>query len=51
MICPICKKDMKLNREDISFRSDGKQYRRKIYWCEDDDAWINYETPIDKNLA
>ncbi len=51
MDCPQCHEKMQLNKKDISLRRDGKQYQRKIYWCEEDDVWINFEVPLNRNLA
>jgi hypothetical protein len=51
MNCPVCKKEMILQNEDFSHRSDKKQYKRRIYWCGDDDVWVNIEVPVNYNLA
>jgi hypothetical protein len=51
MQCPVCSNEMKLQREDFSYHSDKKQYKRRIYWCDIDDVWINFEVPVNNNLA
>ena len=49
MKCPKCDREMKVIKEDVSNNgkddADFTKYRRVVYWCEQDDAWINYETP------
>lgn len=57
MICPNCNQEMQLKKDDVS--NNGKKgkeyklYKRKVYWCPDDDVWINIEIPADlsKNIA
>ncbi len=51
MKCPICQQVMNLNKEDISFRNDGKEYKRRMYECTSDDTWIVVETPKNSNVA
>lgn len=50
MICPICNKEMKIQREDFSSNmktgKDYKKYKRVVYWCIDNDVWISVETPV-----
>lgn len=46
MKCPKCDKEMIIKTEDTSSNSrNNKQYDRKVYWCEQDDIWINLEIP------
>jgi hypothetical protein len=49
MNCPICKKEMKIIRTDVSNNqkqgTDYKEYDRTVYHCEADDAWANTEIP------
>ena len=42
---------MILKNKDVSYDSSkklNKKYSRKLYWCKDDDIWVNIETPISK---
>lgn len=49
MKCPKCDKEMKIIRNDISNNGkkdkDYKEYERVLYWCEQDDVWVNVEIP------
>ena len=48
MKCSECEKEMKLKKKDVSYNFDvkpKKKYLRKVYWCKDDDIWINIENP------
>jgi len=40
---------MELKKNDVSNNAkegkEYKQYKRKVYHCENDDAWINVEIP------
>jgi len=39
---------MVLKKKDISFNVQAapkKKYERSIFWCKDDDIWINIEIP------
>ena len=49
MKCPRCDKEMKVIKSDISNNGkkgeDYKEYKRTIYWCEQDDVWVNLEVP------
>lgn len=50
MSCPICQKEMKIQKKDVSNNigkgyENYKEYNRIIYWCEKDDAWNYIETP------
>lgn len=46
MECPKCQKEMVIKNQDISHNSkNGKQYNRVVYWCEQDDIWVNIEIP------
>lgn len=40
---------MKVVRDDISNNGkkgeDYKEYKRTVYWCEQDDVWVNIEIP------
>ena len=49
MKCPKCDKKMKVIKSEISNNNKKgksfKQYVRKIYWCKNDDIWINVEIP------
>lgn len=53
MKCPVCDKEMKKVREDISqnLNEDNKEYDRTVYQCIDDDVWANTEIPRDKKEA
>lgn len=42
---------MRVDKEDISYRNDGKEYNRKVYACKDDDTWGVIEIPREKKLA
>lgn len=51
MKCPKCKNKMKLVAKDFSFNYKVKpniKYQRSVYWCKDDDIWINIEIPVKK---
>lgn len=40
---------MILKNKDFSYDSSkkpNKKYSRKLYWCENDDIWVNVETPV-----
>jgi len=57
MVCPLCNKEMKMQRNDITSNlrmgKDYKEYRRVVYWCLEDDVWVSVETPVvpPENLA
>lgn len=37
---------MKLEREEISYDTRyGKEYKKKVYWCKEDDVWTSVEVP------
>ncbi len=40
---------MEIIKEDISNNDKGadayKEYERTVYWCKQDDIWINLEIP------
>ena len=39
---------MVVKGQDVSNNpKDNKQYDRILYWCQDDDIWINLEVPKD----
>ena len=46
---PKYKKKMKVIKKGISNNGkkgkDYKEYKRTIYWCEEDDVWVNIEVP------
>ena len=46
MVCPKCKKEMRLERhfETHDDRND-KKYDHKTYLCIEDDIWITVEIP------
>lgn len=49
MKCPKCKKLMTLRGNDFSYDfrvKPEKKYVRSIYWCEEDDVWVNIEIPV-----
>lgn len=49
MQCPKCGKEMVVKGKDSSFNDQvdpKKLYSRIIYWCEQDDVWVNVETPM-----
>ena len=46
MKCPICKERMRLASEDESSNPrTGTKYKRKIYVCDKDNAWLTVELP------
>lgn len=47
MKCPVCHKEMKKVRKDVSYNlnEDDKEYDRTVYQCEADDVWANTEIP------
>ncbi len=46
MRCPVCLKEMEIQRKDISYNSKGgAEYNRIVYWCKEDDVWITTEIP------
>lgn len=48
MKCPKCQKEMLVRSKDISYNfavKPRKKYSRSLYWCENDDVWINEEIP------
>lgn len=49
MKCPVCSKDMKKVRWDISYNpdDDNKSYDRTVYQCLADDVWVTTEIPKD----
>ena len=58
MNCPVCNKEMKVVRTDISHNGEEgekhAEYNRTVFHCEEDDVWANTEIPIkhiNKNVA
>ena len=46
MNCPICGKEMKVDKIDTSHNSkNGREYEHTIYICGIDDVWIVTEIP------
>lgn len=46
MICPKCQKEIAVKNQAISHDSNNrKNYDRIVYWCQQDDIWVNIETP------
>lgn len=51
MKCPVCDKEMKKVRWDISYNTneDNKEYDRTLYQCLADDVWVTTEIPNGKS--
>lgn len=52
MKCIKCGKEMKAVKKDLSRNSLVKpniKYLREVFHCEEDDVWINVETPVKKS--
>lgn len=47
VVCPACKNQMQLTKEETSFdySRGNKEYMRSVYHCKTDDIWISQETP------
>ena len=51
MKCPVCNKEIKKVRWDISYNpnEDNKEYDRTVYQCLTDDVWVTTEIPNGKS--
>jgi uncharacterized Zn finger protein (UPF0148 family) len=46
MKCPVCGKEMKIDKTDSSHNAKtGQEYVRTVYVCEMDDVWVVTEIP------
>lgn len=43
MHCPVCAKEMKIERTGVSHGHNDATYDRTVYVCVDDDAWVTKE--------
>ncbi len=52
MNCPICHRSMKKVSWQLSTNqkqgSEHKEYDKTLYHCENDDAWVETELPVEK---
>jgi len=48
MKCLKCGNEMNIIEQNVSFRSDEKEYEKITYNCNKDDIWIVVETPKDR---